>query len=124
MPHVKPLNDALKIETYALHKSVKFSVDMASDTKHAPAQEVAVPIAIVHRLHHLGRAFDGQAVKHLLPQGMFRIGFIDTQRLISELELVATAVSDPVTQHYLAKLLPLLRTTSASPSSAVKVVES
>jgi hypothetical protein len=103
---------------------VKFSVDIPSDTGPASRDEVAVPIAIVYRLHHLGRAFDGQAVKHLLPEGMFRIGFIDTQRLISELELVSTAVSDPVSQHYLAKLLPLLRTTAGYPSSAVKVAES
>jgi hypothetical protein len=124
MPNVKPLNDALKIETYSLQKCVKFSVDIPSHAGTTPHDEVAVPVAIVYRLHHLGRAFDGQAVKHLLPQGMFRIGFIDTQRLISELELVSTVVSDPVSLHYLAKLLPLLRSTSGHPSSAVKVAES
>lgn len=123
MPNVKSLNDALKLETYALHRCVKFSVDSGSGSMGSGSDVVAVPIAIVHRLHHLGRAFDGQVVKHLVPQGMLRIGFIDTQRLIGELELVAEAVADPVTQHYLAKLLPLLRTTSALPLSAVKVVE-
>jgi len=123
MPNIKPLNDALSLQTYAEQSRVKFRLVPESAPLQSGTPEVEVPVAIVYRLHHLGRAYDGQAVKLLLPQGSFQIGFVQLQRLISELDLVAQVVTaDPVSQHYLAQLLPLLRQSSSHPSHVLKVI--
>jgi len=122
MPHVKPLNDALSLETYAQQKRTRFRLEGAGDSTENDPGVVEIPVQIVYRIHHLLKAYDGQAVASLEPCGMYRIEFIQLQRLVSELELVRRAISDPVTVHYLGPLLRLIKRSSGYPKSVLTVV--
>jgi len=105
----KPLNKVLNLETYSNQDRVKFILERGNGSIEPVSDAVEIPISIVHRLYHLGRAFDAQAVKLIDPTASFRLDFFKLQSLISELELVTEIVNDPVTRHYLRKLLPELK---------------
>src|SRR5262245_10085932 len=122
MPHVKPITDALSFETYAKQKLVRFKLAGVGESSSDPALEVEIPVQIAFRIHFLLRAYDGQAVRSLEPRGMYQIEFMKLQRLVSELELLSRALADPVTLHYLAMLISLVKRSSAYPSSVLIVI--
>jgi hypothetical protein len=124
MPHIQPLNDALSLDTYADQKTVSFTIIERRTSGQAAKAEVQIPLSIAYRLFFLGRAFDCQAIKFIEPRGSTQIDFIRLQVLISELELIARAVSDPVSQHYLKLLLPLLKGSCGDTACCLNVVAS
>ena len=122
MPYIQPLSKALALETYADQKTVKFRLLGSRPTERAAPSEVLIPVAIVYRLYYLGRAFDGQVIKLIEPHGATQIDYVRLQTFISELELVAKAVSDPVSLHYLNLLLPLLIKSRGNTECCLNVV--
>jgi hypothetical protein len=121
MPQTKPLSTALELQTYLGERTVAFTL-VGTPTDVEMPTTVHVPISIAFRLHYLGRAFDGQVVKLIKPAGMTRVDYIQLQRLIEELELVAETTKDPVSQHYLSQLLPLLSISRKYPTSSLNVI--
>ncbi|MCP5347251.1 MAG: hypothetical protein R3F41_17020 [Gammaproteobacteria bacterium] len=109
MAMTKPLSKVLDLETYTNQDRVRFIVESGNGDVEPISDAVEIPISIVHRLYHLGRAFDAQVVKLIDPTASFRLDFFKLQSLVSELELVLKIVNDPVTQHYLGMLLPELK---------------
>jgi hypothetical protein len=55
------------------------------------------------------------------PGSMSRIEYPHVQLLIAELELLEKIVHDPVSQHYLALLLPMLRANRTDTACALIV---
>jgi hypothetical protein len=106
MSHIRPINKILDLSTYAGDPPVDFRLVGGDDHE---LSRVQIPVSVVYRLYHLGRAFDFQAVKLMHPGSMTRLEYPQLQLLITELEQVASIVHDPVSQHYLASLLPTLR---------------
>ncbi len=122
-PRIKPRASAFDIDAYPLSHALWFRIVAPKDAPLIAAQEVGIPVSICYRLHHLGRAYDGQVVKHLHPQGSVEVSYLDFQLLISELEIVQRASKDPVVEHYLNPLLALFRASSANPRCVLKIVE-
>ena len=121
MSHIKPLPKALSLDTYANERPVVFSW-FKDGSSGGDAVEVCIPLSIAYRIYYFARAFDGQVAKRIEPVGMARVEFIELQRLIDELEIVEATTTDPVSQYYLSKLLPLLRTSRGHPKSYLNVV--
>lgn len=122
-PRIKPRARAFDLDAFPLDHALWFRIVAPKDAAPVSTNEVGVPAAICYRLHHLGRAYDGQVVKYLQPQGSYVISYMDVQLLISELEMVQKATKDPVVEHYLTPLMGLLRSSSANPKSSLQVVE-
>ena len=124
MARTKPLSQVLNLDTYEGDLKVELRLVADTDEEQAEAPDpVEIPRSIVRRLHHLGRAFDGQAVKYLKPQGKVRVDFIWLQRLIGELELVRETTTDPVSLHYLSQLIPMLTASRTIKNSALLIIE-
>lgn len=121
MPHIKPLSRALELATYASERTVAFRL-VGRGAVDASTAEVHVPLSIAYRIFYLGRAFDGQAIKSIEPRGSTSVDYVKLQVLISELELVGQAVRDPVSQHYLGLLLPLLASSRAHTTSPLNLI--
>jgi hypothetical protein len=122
-PRIQPSARAFELDAFKLDHAMWFKLSVPGSEGSPSPEEIGIPIAIVHRLHYLGRAYDGQIVKYLAGSGSVAIGFHDMQRLSSELSVVEEATADPVAKHYLAILLSLLRRSVAYPSSSLICVE-
>jgi hypothetical protein len=97
---MRALHKKMDLQTYAHDKTVSFtfkSPDSASTSSLAP---VLVPVPIMYRYYHLGRAYDLNQLKQFQPTGRTVVSFVPLQLLIQELEQVAEFVDDPVIQHY------------------------
>lgn len=123
-PKIKPLNDALSLAAYSGQKTVSYALVQGPLTNQVLKVEIQIPISIAYRLYYLGRAFDGQAVKYIEPAGSTQIGFVQLQVLVSELQLIDRAVTDPVTKHYLGLLLPHLVESRTDTSTCLNIVSS
>ena len=124
MARTKPLSQVLDLRTYEDDVKVLLRLLPDTESEHPNVPDsVEVPRAIVRRLHHLGRAFDGQAVKFLNPQGRVRVEHLWLQRLIGELELVGRVTTDSVALHYLSKLIPMLKASSSIKNCALLIIE-
>lgn len=122
MPKVKPIDKILDINSYANDRKVIFRI-VGSDQEPSDANDsVEVPISIVYRLFHLGRAYDFQAIKLIQPGGMTRIEYVHLPLLTLEFEQIFHIVNDPVAQHYLRQLLPLLKSKRHDTKTALLVV--
>jgi hypothetical protein len=109
------------LDTYKNDRRVAFQLVNVGSGEPARPQKIEIPLAIVYRLYFLGRAFDGQAVKNLQPDGKVAITYNQIQQIIGELELVSKAVSDPVSLHYIEQLIPFLKYTVPFPNATLLV---
>lgn len=100
----RPVSKKLELATYAHDKTVTFKVPGSGDD----ALLVQVPLPIMYRLYHLGRAYDLGRIAGLHPTGNVAIDFINSQALGLELDLLASFVHDPVLHHYLDQLEKLI----------------
>ena len=122
MPKVKAINKVLELESYANDRQVTFRI-LGSDSQPGDADNsVNIPTGIAYRLYHLGRAYDFQTIKLMHPSARTRIDYVRLPLLTSELEHIAAIVNDPVVQHYLELLLPLLRSSRHDTKTALLVV--
>ncbi len=99
----RPISKKLEITTYEHDQKVRF-IGRGSDD----APTVQVPLPIMYRLYHLGRAYDLGRVAGLHPTGNMVVDYVNSQTLSLELDLLASFVQDPVLQYYVQELEQLL----------------
>lgn len=97
---MRALNKKLDLNTYAHDKTVTFTFRSANDPDSQSFEPIHVPVPIMYRFYHLGRAYDLNQLKQFQPKGISAVPFVPMQLLIQELEQLANLVSDPVIQHY------------------------
>jgi hypothetical protein len=122
MRTTRPIDTLLKVETYKAEPPVEYSIVGGGSGDDSPIEPVKIPVSIAYRIYFLARAFDGQVIRQIEPRSSALVDYANLQRLASELDVVAQAVSDPVTQHYLAQLLPLCRSSTRRPGSSLRVL--
>ncbi len=74
-------------------------------------EAISIPVPIMYRLYHLGRAYDFQTMKLLIPDGKKILDWHNLQQLIAEIECLSDVVIDPVINHYSSLLLAPLKET-------------
>ncbi len=121
LPRTKPFEKLLTLEAYKSTRKVLFKSTAQAEASNN--QGVEIPIAIVYRLYYIGRAYDFQAIKLLQPKGKTMIPYIESQRLISELEMLYEIVKDPVVEHYLKILLPYIESKREYTNGGILVSE-
>lgn len=117
---IRALGKKLELQTYANDKMVTFSIASAA----APDQSelgISIPLPIVFRLYHIGRAYDLHQIKNLHPTGSVAFDYISQQLLTQELEQIAELISDPVLHHFCDLLLPYLKAGRADTKSMLIV---
>jgi hypothetical protein len=123
MPKVKPIDQILDINAYAHETKVTFRMVRTEQTQHNDqSYGVEVPISIVYRLFHLGRAYDFQTVKFLSPSALTRVEYVHLSTLALEFERIFEIVNDPVARHYLQLLLDLLKNNRQNTKTALLIV--
>ena len=95
---MRSLGRKLELATYAHDKVATFK--LASKALVPEAATVSVPVPIMYRFYHVGRAYDLNQLKNLQPSGNAAVDFISIQLLIQELEQVSELIDDPVLRHY------------------------
>lgn len=105
---MRSLGRKLELATYANDKVATFKLESILGELGNVDGQVAVPVPIMFRYYHLGRAYDLHQLKNLHPTGTLSIDFTSTQLLIAELEQLSELVSDPVLRHYTNQLVPYL----------------
>ena len=121
LPRTKPLNQILDLDTYSETRKIFFKGQPVSEVDND--EGIEIPVAIVYRMYYLGRAYDFQAIKLIKPQGKILIPYVDSQRLIAELERLPGIVNDPIIEHYLNMFLPYLRSKREYTKSGILVKE-
>jgi len=106
---MRALGKKLELATYANDKLFIFRLASKSMTTEHPEEIVTVPIPIMYRYYHVGRAYDLHQLKNLRPTGDTSIDFISIQLLIQELEQISELIDDPVLHHYSGLLIPYLK---------------
>jgi len=121
MRTTRPIDTLLKLETYSGEPLVEYAIVGGGGDGNASVP-VKIPVSIAYRIYFLARAFDGQVIRQVEPRASAIVDFANLQRLLSELDVLERAISDPVTLHYLALLLPLLRSSATRPGSSLRVL--
>ena len=123
MPKVKPIDQILDITAYAHETKVTFRMTRTDQTQdNAQTGGIEVPISIVYRLFHLGRAYDFQTIKFLSPTALTRVEYVHLPTLALEFERIFEIVNDPVARHYLQLLLGLLKNNRENTKTALLMV--
>lgn len=115
---MRALSKKLDLATYARDKLVDFRIVSTSETDNEAM--VSIPVPILYRYYHIGRAYDLRQLKNLQPTGSVSLDYVALQLLRMELEQVGDLVIDPVIHAYNAQLLPLLE--SARADTAARLV--
>lgn len=118
---MRALGKKLEIKTYANDKMVTFRVESRVAIPGEPEASISVPLPIVFRLYHIGRAYDLHQIKNLHPTGSVAFDFISQQLLTQELEQVAELIDDPVLHHFCDLLVPYLKAARADTASMLIV---
>mgnify|MGYP001273024993 CR=1 FL=1 len=105
---MRSLGKKLEIATYAHDKVVTFRLTSRANEHGNADSYVAVPLPIMFRYYHLGRAYDLHQLKNLHPAEAHTIDFTSIQLLALELEQVSELVGDPVIRHYGNRLVSYL----------------
>lgn len=108
---MRSLGKKLDLATYAKDTVGVFRLAGLSPGQWVSDDTVQVPIPVLYRLYHLGRAYDLHQLKNLHPAAGVVLDFVSIQLLIQELEQVADLVADPVLRHYTGLLIPYLTAT-------------
>lgn len=103
---MRSLGKKLELITYAHDKLFSFKL-----TSSEPDATVSIPIPIMYRYYHIGRAYDLHQLKNLQPTSSVSMDFLSIQLLVQELEQISEIISDPVLNHYSNLLVPYLKTT-------------
>jgi hypothetical protein len=106
---MRSLGKKLELATYANDKLFTFRLASKSLSSEQPENIVSVPVPIMYRFYHVGRAYDLHQLKNLQPTGSSSIDFVSIQLLVQELEQVMELIDDPVLHHYSNLLLPYLK---------------
>lgn len=105
---MRSLGKKLELGTYANDKL--FTFRLASNSE-KPAELVAIPVPIMYRYYHIGRAYDLHQLKNLQPTASTVLDFISMQLFMQELEQVTELIDDPVLHYYSNLLIQYLMPT-------------
>ena len=118
MPKVKATNNLFKLEAYANAKTTTLQLVDNAERKFL-SEKIEIPVAIMYRLYHLGRAYDLQHMKLLRPDGQLILDYIQSQQICSHLEFLNGFLKDPVVQHYANPLITALQEAKTKSRSAL-----
>lgn len=118
MPKVKATDSLFSLRAYANAKTTTLQVVDNSERSFLSAR-IEIPVAIMYRLYHLGRAYDLQHLKLFRPNGQLILDFIQSQQVCSHLEFLNGFLIDPVVQHYTKPLVIALQGARAKSRSAL-----
>jgi hypothetical protein len=118
---MRALHKKLDLGTYAHDEMVTFTFKSEATTERQQSEPIQVPVPIMYRFYHLGRAYDLNQLKQLQPTGRSVVSFVPLQLLIQELEQVAKFVNDPVVQHYSDLLVQSFKQTRHDTDSMLHV---
>jgi hypothetical protein len=108
MPKVKAWKNKLNLDSYK--ESQTSILQVVGDVNcMRVGEKISIPVPIMYRFYHLGRAYDFQAMKLFRPEGKILIDWIHLQQICGELEYLSEIVIDPVITHFTALLLPVLQ---------------
>ncbi|GGB14883.1 hypothetical protein [Agarivorans gilvus] len=111
MPNVKAWKDKLNLETYQGSSCSTLQV-VDSQSRELLGAEVSIPVQIMYRLYHLGRAYDFHTMKLLRPDGKSILDWTHIQQLRAEIECLSDIVVDPVVAHFVSILLSRFEATN------------
>lgn len=94
---MRALSRKLDIATYEMDKVTRFKLDILADPQ---GEGISVPIPIMYRFYHLGRAYDLHQLKNFIPTGSSAVDFISMKLLAAEIEGLLAVIDDPVLKHY------------------------
>ena len=97
---MRALGKKLELKTYQNDDVVQFT--HTGKHKSCAEEQMLVPVPVMYRYYHIGRAYDLAQLKNLHPGSgtKLSIDYVSVQALIQELEQVSELVNDPVLQHY------------------------
>ncbi len=118
---MRALGKKLELQTYANDRVVAFSIETQPAAPEQAEASIPIPLPIVFRIYHIGRAYDLHQLKNLHPTGSVALDYIAMQLLASELEQVNDLVDDPVLHHYNGLLLTQLKSARTDTGSRLIV---
>lgn len=94
---MRALHQKLDLATYSRDKVIRFKLSTHPDPDD---QGISVPVPIMYRFYHLGRAYDLHQLKNFIPTGITAVDFISMRLLVAEIEALQEVIGDPVLKHY------------------------
>ena len=121
MPRIKAWKNRLTLSAY---ESAPLSTLQIIDNKSRElvGEPISIPVPIMYRMYHLGRAYDFQTMKVLMPDGKKVFDWHNLQQLKTEIENLGDVVIDPVISHYSNQLLASLNETVSRTSCGLVYV--
>ena len=110
MPKIKAWKNRLSLSSYEQSPLSTLQV-IDSKNRELIGDSISIPVPIMYRMYHLGRAYDFQTMKLLIPDGKKILDWHNLQQLITEIECLSDVVIDPVISHYSSQLLAPLKET-------------
>lgn len=115
---MRTLHKKLDLQTYALDKVVRFKLNIHPDQND---EGISIPIPIMYRFYHVGRAYDLHQLKNFSPKDHCAVDFISMNLLVAEIEALMDLIDDPVLQHYGDQLIHYIGGASLDPKSRMIV---
>lgn len=94
---MRALHQKLDLATYSQDRVIRFKLSTSADPSD---QGIAVPIPIMYRFYHIGRAYDLHQLKNFIPNGVTAVDFISMKLLVEEIKALKELIDDPVLKHY------------------------
>ena len=94
---MRALRQKLDLATYSQDKVTRFKLSANSDPDD---RGISVPLPIMYRFYHIGRAYDLHQLKNFIPTAISAVDFISMKLLVAELEALQELIDDPVLKHY------------------------
>lgn len=115
---MRALHQKLSLATYSRDELIRFRSNNNSD-QGDPG--ISVPIPIMYRFYHLGRAYDLHQLKNFIPAGISVVDFISMKLLAAEIEALQELIDDPVLKHYGGQLVDYIGRISVDTKSRLLV---
>ena len=101
-------NNMLELSKY--EKADKTLIQFVDNTQREKIGEpIEIPIPIMYRLYHLGRAYDFQTMKLLRPNSEMVLDRINILELYAEINFLEQVIKDPIITHFIDVLMPILK---------------
>jgi hypothetical protein len=115
---MRALRQKLNLATYSQDKAIRFKMSTNLDPDD---QGISVPISIMYRFYHIGRAYDLHQLKNFIPTGISAVDFISMKLLVAEIEALQELIDDPVLKHYGGQLVDYISGISVDAKSRLIV---
>lgn len=115
---MRALHQKLDLETYSKDKVTRFKLNFHTDQND---EGISIPIPIMYRFYHVGRAYDLHQLKNFIPTGISAVDFISMRLLIAEIEALGELINDPVLKYYGGLLVGYIGATFTDTKSRLMV---